>query len=90
MQARLLKEADTRIFIIGLGKKVDKTQIEEMSSKPVVDHVFYINDFKTLPTHFNKIGRIVCEKSKYNNNDNNKHSENADTSTSLSCDLDLN
>ena len=93
MQARLLKDAGTRIFTIGIGKGVSAVQLNQIASMELADHIFLIDDFNKLAEYIDRIGNSVCEKSKYNdNNDNKKHSENAVTSMffTLSCDLDLN
>ncbi|KAK3717080.1 hypothetical protein QZH41_009449, partial [Actinostola sp. cb2023] len=61
---KLLKEDHVNIFTIGVGRRINKKELEMMASDPVASHVFYVNKMEELPMLLQRISESSCQ-SKY-------------------------
>ncbi|XP_061633438.1 collagen, type XXVIII, alpha 1b isoform X2 [Phyllopteryx taeniolatus] len=67
--ARETRAAEIEMFVIGVVNTSDplfgefKKELDVMASEPDADHVYLINDFKTLPALEHKLLSNICEDS---------------------------
>ena len=59
-----LKQSYVNIFAIGIGRNINKGELQMMATEPVKEHVFYVADMQELQTLLTNIGESAC-KSKY-------------------------
>jgi len=56
-----LKQSDVNIFAIGIGRNINKRELEMMATAPVKEHVFYVATMQELQTLLTNIGESACK-----------------------------
>lgn len=59
-----LKQSYVNIFAIGIGRNINKRELEMMATAPVKEHVFYVATMQELQTLLTNIGESACKKYK--------------------------
>lgn len=47
-------------YVVGIGKYIDKTELEAVASEPISRHVFMVHDFNALKTIQNSVAFRAC------------------------------
>ena len=55
-----LEQSYVNIFAIGIGRNINKRELEMMATPPVKEHVFYVATMKELQTLLTSIGESAC------------------------------
>ena len=56
-----LKQSNVNIFTIGIGRNINKRELEMMATAPVKEHVFYVATMQELQTLLTNIGESACK-----------------------------
>ena len=56
-----LKQSYVNIFAIGIGRNINKRELEMMATAPVKEHVFYVANMQELQTLLTNIGESACK-----------------------------
>ncbi|XP_078353361.1 uncharacterized protein LOC144638092 isoform X2 [Oculina patagonica] len=59
-----LKESYVNIFAIGIGRNINRRELEMMATAPVNEHIFYVANMQELQTLLTRIGESACKKYK--------------------------
>ena len=55
-----LEQSYVNIFAIGIGRNINKRELEMMATPPVKEHVFYVATMQQLQTLLTNIGESAC------------------------------
>lgn len=56
-----LKQSYVNIYAIGIGRSINKRELEMMATPPVKEHVYYVATMQELQTLLTNIGESACK-----------------------------